>query len=134
MEKNRKKRLVSPHIQENIAYLHKKLGVGKSFDVIQLDVEYAGRAMSLFMIDGFVKDDILHYLMRRLSFLEEEELQVHPLEKLLKTYIPYVELSKTNDLDEAVDAVLAGPTALVIDGVEYIILIDARTNPVRGPQ
>ncbi|GMN98053.1 spore germination protein [Parageobacillus thermoglucosidasius] len=134
MEKGTKKRVVSPHLQENIMYLRKKLGVGKSFDVIQLDVEYAGRAMSLFMIDGFVKDDILHYLMRRLSFLEERQLQVHPLEKLLKTYLPYVELSKTNDLDEAVDAVLAGPTALVVDGVDYIILIDARTYPVRGPQ
>jgi stage V sporulation protein AF len=134
LEKSRNKRFVSRNIQDNIAYLQQRLGVGKSFDVIQLDVEYAGRAMSFFMIDGFVKDDILHYLMRRLSFLEKEELQIHPLEQLLKTYIPYVELSKTNDLEEAVGAVLAGPTALVVDGVDYIILIDARTYPVRGPQ
>jgi stage V sporulation protein AF len=131
---NRNKRFVSRNMQDNIAYLQQRLGVGKSFDVIQLDVEYAGRAMSFFMIDGFVKDDILHYLMRRLSFLEKEELQIRPLEQLLKTYIPYVELSKTNDLEEAVNMVLAGPTALVVDGVDYIILIDARTYPVRGPQ
>jgi stage V sporulation protein AF len=30
--------------------------------------------------------------------------------------------------------VLAGPTALVVDGVDQVILIDARTYPVRGPQ
>ncbi|MBA2873474.1 spore germination protein [Thermaerobacillus caldiproteolyticus] len=128
------RRTVSTILQENVSYLRERLGAGKSFDVIHLDVEYAGRSMALFMIDGFVKDDILHYLMRFLASLDEETLTSHPLEKLFKTYVPYVELEKTNDLDRVVDAVLAGPTALVVDGIDYVILIDARTYPVRGPQ
>jgi stage V sporulation protein AF len=37
-------------------------------------------------------------------------------------------------LDKVADMVLAGPTALAVDGVSEIILIDARTYPVRGPQ
>ncbi|WP_409991407.1 spore germination protein [Paranoxybacillus vitaminiphilus] len=128
------KHLVSANLDENVAYLKERLGVGKSFDVIYLDVEYAGRAMAFFMIDGFVKDDILHYIMRFLAALDETVLQSEPLEKLLKTYVPYVELEKTNDLERIVDGVLAGPTVLLMDGVEYAILIDARTYPVRGPQ
>jgi stage V sporulation protein AF len=128
------KHLVSANLDENVTYLKERLGVGKSFDVIYLDVEYAGRAMAFFMIDGFVKDDILHYIMKYLSTLDETMLQYEPLEKLLKVYVPYVELEKTNDLERIVDGVLAGPTVLLIDGVEYAILIDARTYPVRGPQ
>jgi stage V sporulation protein AF len=128
------KHLVSANLHENVTYLKERLGVGKSFDVIYLDVEYAGRAMAFFMIDGFVKDDILHHIMKYLSKLDETVLQSEPLEKLLKAYIPYVELEKTNDLERIVDGVLAGPTVLLIDGVEYAILIDARTYPVRGPQ
>ncbi|WP_066326200.1 spore germination protein [Anoxybacteroides amylolyticum] len=128
------KRAVSTMLAENVAYLRERLGVGKSFDVLHLDVEYAGREMAFFMIDGFVKDDILHYIMQFLAILSEEKLCDNPLEKLLKTYIPYVELEKTDDLNRVVDGVLAGPTALLVDGVSYAILIDARTYPVRGPQ
>lgn len=128
------KRAVSASLNENVAYLRERLGVGKSFDVIHLDVAYAGREMAFFMIDGFVKDDILHYIMQFFSILNEDMLQANPLEKLLKTYIPYVELEKTDDLNRVVDGVLAGPTALIVDGLDYAILIDARTYPVRGPQ
>ncbi|WP_407268386.1 spore germination protein [Radiobacillus sp. PE A8.2] len=119
---------------DNVAYMRDRLGVEKSFDVIQLDVEYAGRKMALFMIDGFVKDDILHYLMKLLSRLEPDQLDPNPLEQLLKKHLPYVELDKVDDLDVASDTVLAGPTALVVEGIDKVIMIDARTYPVRGPQ
>jgi stage V sporulation protein AF len=128
------KRMISTKIDENLQYLKKELGVDKSFDVIQLDLEYAARRMTLFLIDGFVKDDILHLLMKFLAKIEPSQLEPDPLEKLLKTYIPYVEVEKVDELDAVVDKVLAGPTALVIDGLQYAIIIDARTYPVRGPQ
>lgn len=126
--------VVSQNIDENLSYLNEALGVEKSFDVIRLDVVYANRKMALYLIDGFAKDDILHYLMTVLLQLTEEDLQPDPLEKLVKTYIPYVEVSTTDNLDEIVNSVLAGPTALVVDGLSKAILIDARTYPVRGPQ
>lgn len=123
------------NFDQNVDYMKERLGVGKSFDVIHLDLEYAGRKMALFMIDGFVKDDILHYLMKLLSKLDPDELEPDPLEKLLKTHIPYVELEEKKDLNEAADWILAGPTALIVEGInDRIIMIDARTYPVRGPQ
>lgn len=128
------KHMVTTNIEENLAYLNQSLAVDKSFDVIRLDVVYAERKMALFLIDGFVKDDILHYLMKVLLRLKPEDLEPDPLEKLLKTYIPYVEVEATDDLDKIIDNVLAGPTALVVDGLNKAILIDARTYPVRGPQ
>ncbi|WP_307255948.1 spore germination protein [Oikeobacillus pervagus] len=129
-----KKRIVSSNFNENLSFLKDRLGIGKSFDVIQLDVEYADRKMALFMVDGFVKDDILHYLMRGLSLLSPEQLEDHPLQSLIKTYIPYVEIETTDDLEQAVDKVLSGPTVLVVEGLDEVIIIDARTYPVRGPE
>ncbi|OEH92899.1 spore gernimation protein GerA [Bacillus solimangrovi] len=133
MTKNTKEVLVKPSIDENVAYLKERLGVGKSFDVVNLDLEYAGRKMAMFLIDGFVKDDILHYLMKLLSQLHPRDLEPDPLEKLLKTHLSYVEIEKVKDLEKVVEGVLSGPTALVIDGLEHVIMIDARTYPVRGP-
>lgn len=128
------KKRVSVNIDPNVNFLKEQLGVDKSFDVIQLDLEYADRRMAMFLIDGFVKDDILHLLQKFLAKLNPSDLDPEPLEKLLKTYIPYVEVDKTKDLEVVVDTVLAGPTALVVDGIDEVILIDARTYPVRGPE
>ncbi|WP_445662578.1 spore germination protein [Cytobacillus sp. FSL H8-0458] len=125
---------VKVSLKDNIEYLRDALGVDKSFDVIQLDVEYAEREMALYLVDGFVKDDILHYLMKMLAGLDAAQLEGDALSRLIKTYIPYVEVETTDDLDKVVDMVLAGPTALVVDGIDEVILIDARTYPVRGPQ
>ncbi|PWW26590.1 stage V sporulation protein AF [Cytobacillus oceanisediminis] len=129
-----KREPVKVSLKENIAYLREALGVEKSFDVIQLDLEYAEREMALYLVDGFVKDDILHFLMKLLAGLDKEQLEGDTLSKLIKRYIPYVEVEANDDLNKVVDMVLAGPTALVVDGVDQVILIDARTYPVRGPQ
>ncbi|WP_407637463.1 spore germination protein [Calidifontibacillus oryziterrae] len=128
------KHQVEINIEANAKYLKEQLGVDKSFDVIHLDLEYAGRKMAMFLIDGFAKDDILHLLQKLLAKLKPEDLDSNPLERLLKTYIPYVEVEISEDLDAVVDTVLAGPTALVVDGINKVILIDARTYPVRGPE
>lgn len=125
---------LSKSFSENIQYLHDYLGVEKSFDVIQLDLHYAGKDMAMFMIDGFVKDDIMLYVMRFLAELDEEQLEPDPMIKLLRTYIPYVELEAVADLKVAGDTVLAGPTALVVEGLDKVIMIDARTYPARGPE
>ncbi|AGK54915.1 spore germination protein [Bacillus sp. 1NLA3E] len=125
---------VKSNIEENIAFLRPELGIGKSFDLIQLDVEYAERKMTLFMVDGLVKDNALHLLMKFLAKVKKEQLESNVLQKLVKTDIPYVEISIESDLDKVVDTVLAGPTALVVDGIDKVIMIDARTYPVRGPE
>ncbi|MCP3025684.1 spore germination protein [Halobacillus sp. A5] len=130
----KKKQPMFESFDKNVEFFTEYLGTDESFDLIHLDVVYAKRKMSLFMVDGFVKDDILHYLMRGLSHLEPEDLEVDVLENLLKTHIPYVELDKERDLLKAADHVLAGPTALIVEGVDHVIMIDARTYPVRGPE
>lgn len=131
MENNKKP--LSKSFQENVNYINDRLGVDHSFDLIQLDLEYAGTKMALFLVDGFAKDDILLYLMQFLAKLEPEQLEPDKLMKLMKTYIPYIELDATDDLNQAADYVLAGPSVLIIEGVNKVIVIDARTYPARSP-
>ena len=134
MEVNNEKINVTKNILENIHQLKQILGVGKSFDVIQLDLFYAERDMAIFFIDGFIKDEVFVQIMKLLSRLKADEILDQPLEKLLRTYIPYVEIETTDDLQEVADKVLAGPTALIVDGIDKAILIDARTYPARNPE
>jgi len=87
---NISKKKVSSHLDENVGYLKEELGVGQNFDMIHLDVEYAGIRMAMFLVDGLVKDDILHFLMKFLAKVKKEELRKDVLKKLLSTYIPYI--------------------------------------------
>src|SRR3954468_17742126 len=114
-EKAMDKEKVKTSIEKNVAYLREELGVGKSFDVIHLDVEYAEKKVALFLVDGLVKDDLLHLLMKFLAGVKKEDLEKDTLKSLLKTYIPYVEIDTTDDLNKVVDTVLSGPTAFVVD-------------------
>ncbi|WLD92064.1 spore germination protein [Alkalihalobacillus sp. AL-G] len=116
-----------------ISYVKKELGIDISFDQIHLELEYAGRRMSLFMIDGFTKDDIMHLLMKLLAKLEPEDLDPDPLTRLMRTYLPYMEISKEKDLEKAIDFSLGGPSMLFVEGIDTVIIIDARTYPVRSP-
>lgn len=134
METNKEKLTVSKNIHDNINTIKDLLGIGKSFDVIHLDLHYAERDMAIFFIDGFIKDETFVQIMKLLSGLKAEDLASNTLDKLIKTYIPYVEIEATIDLNKVADTVLAGPTALIVDGLDHAILIDARTYPARSPQ
>lgn len=127
------KQAVFNNYTDNIDYMKKELGIGESFDTIHLDLNYADRDMGMFLIDGFAKDKILHFLMKLLADLEPKQLEPDPLLKLMRTYLPYIEISTEDDLDKTVFWVLSGATALVVDGIDKVIVIDARTYPVRSP-
>ncbi len=127
-------RKMTGNFERDVEYLKERLAVDKSFDLIYLDLYYAGRKVGLFLVDGFGKDEVMLFIMKFLSDLTPEQLEEEPLEKLLKKYIPYVELDEEDDLERVVDQVLAGPTAMVIEGLSKVVIIDARTYPVRGPE
>lgn len=124
----------SKNIEHNNAYLTRELGIDKSFDLIKLDLEYGGRKMTFFLVDGFAKDEALTQIQRELMVLNEEDLTSDILHTLIKSKIPYVEIETEKDLNKVVDQVLAGPAALVVDGINEVIIIDTRTYPVRGPE
>ncbi|GAE33461.1 stage V sporulation protein AF [Halalkalibacter akibai JCM 9157] len=120
--------------QDNIDFLKRELDVDTSFDLVHLELEYAERQMSLFLVDGFGKDQAITQIQRELIRVKAEDLEDRPLDKLMKHHIPYAEIEATDDLDNVVDQVLAGPAALVVEGIDQIILVDTREYPVRGPE
>ncbi len=125
---------VTQDYRENVEYIKKELGFGESFDILAVDAHYAGRDMTYFMVDGMVQGDIMLYLMRFLAKLNPKQIETDPLNSLLREAIPYVEVSSEKDLDKAIFWITTGCTALLVDGVDQAIIIDARTYPARSPQ
>lgn len=125
---------VTRDYQKNLKYIKDELGVGISFDILDAEVHYAGRDMAFLMVDGMIQGDIMLFIMRYLSKLKPEDLEPDPFKKLTKTYLPYVEISSEENLDKAVFWVTCGACALVVEGIDKVIIIDARTYPSRNPE
>ncbi|WP_134700938.1 spore germination protein [Ammoniphilus sp. YIM 78166] len=124
---------LSTKLEENVSFLKEALGVGKSFDVIHRELEFGGRKFGLFFVDGFAKDDVMNVITIHLAKLDREQLAPDAVSKLIKTHIGYLEVEKVKEMDKIISAVLAGPLALVIDGSDEALMIDARTYPARSP-
>ena len=111
----------------NLLVMREELRADKSFDIIERHLLVAGADACFFYIDGFTKDGemlrIMQDLIGRKSLGTPEEL--------LKT-IPYVEVEKTGNIGKICREVLAGQTALIIEGFgKEAILLDLRTYPAR---
>lgn len=134
MGNNKVENPVTIMYEKNIDFLKNELAVDANFDVVHLELDYGERQMSLFLVDGFGKDQAITQIQRELIRLKPTDLEGKTLDKLMKRYIPYAEIESTDDLDHVVDQVLAGPAALVVEGIDEVILIDTREYPIRGPE
>ena len=140
--------------QDNVALLDAILRVDASFDLIKKPLKVGRDEMTLYYVDGFIKDTVMMKLM--MSFLALEGLaqsaseggesagatasgttaageeHLLPAISFCARALPYVETDVTDSTELAVQTVLSGAALLV--GSSFgrgVILIDARTYPAR---
>ena len=136
---------------DNVALLDRILRVEESFDLIKKPLKVGKDEMTLYYIDGFIKDTVMMKLM--MSFLTLQDLTTSTEERggvgtLAETAVgkphllpalrfcaralPYVETDVTDSTDTAVQMVLSGAAVMV--GSPFgrgVVVIDARTYPAR---
>ena len=143
--------------QDNVALFDSILRVDASFDLIKKPLKVGTDEMTLYYIDGFIKDTVMMKLM--MSFLALDGLaqkaggpsagggqsagtasmagtvgkdHLIPALEFCARALPYVETDVTDSTDTAVGMVLAGAALLV--GSPFgrgVVVIDARTYPAR---
>ena len=122
---------MSASLSENMEYLNKYLSVNTNFDVIYRVIKIGGREACMYLIDGFCKDDLMQKILQYLTTIKEEEMpkDAHELSKI---NLPYVEVNLQDQWDQITYFIMSGVFALLIDGYDKCLLIDARTYPSRG--
>jgi len=125
---------VQASLRKNVDFLKEHLGVGESFDLLVREFKAGGKDVALFFVDGFAKDDVLVWIMQSLLRVEREQIAVRSYEKLLKHFLPYIEVAVIQSLEEAMTKILSGALVLFIDGEKKAIEIDAREYPARSPE
>lgn len=113
--------------EKNVAELGRRLRVDKSFDLIERHIDAAGGDMTLFYIDGFVKDGEMLRIMQELM----KQKEILSAESLVRK-IPYVEVECAGDFSTVCRAVLSGQTVIFYESFgPSAILLDLRTYPAR---
>ena len=122
-------RKLSLDYKENVRYLSGALRVEESFDLLVKALRVGDGELTLYYIDGFVKDTVMQKLM--MHFLSVKKLPKSAFEFMV-TNVPYVECDVTADVDVMIQALLSGATLMLGSsfGAEAII-IDSRSYPAR---
>ncbi len=121
--------------KETVEHLSRKLRVDASFDLMMRKITVGGRPGTLFFVDGLTKDEVLEKMLQYLAEIKPEDIApITDADGFVERFITYIEVDHTADLQRVVTMVLSGATALVVEGIDRVVLIDTRTYPVRSVQ
>ncbi len=122
---------ISGRLEQDRAWLDKKLATDRNFDVVTRAIEVGGREAALYFIDGFCKDDLLQKLLQYFMDMKAKDMP-EDTAGLLKKSLPYIEVDQEKEWEKITSSVLSGIFVLLIDGYREAVLIDARSYPSRG--
>ena len=118
--------------RQNVAYFDRVLRVRENFDILSKKLCVGSDELTLYFVDGFVKDTVMQKLM--MHFLSQKRLS-DTADEFMRSGVPYVETDVCEDCDLAVQMVLSGATLMLGSRFgKQAIIIDTRTYPARETQ
>ena len=123
---------LSPNYQENVTYMDSTLRVGSSFDLIKRTLAVGTDELTLYFIDGFIKDGVMLRLMQHFISLKGLPTGEDAAGVFCRTQVPYVEVDTADDVEKLILMVMSGG-ALILGSTfgRTALLVDARTYPAR---
>ncbi|GAB6990371.1 spore germination protein [Paenibacillus pini] len=125
---------VSDSLEQTKATLREVMGLDSSFDIVFREMTLASQDTGLLFINGFAKDNIMIEILKRLTYLQADQLSSDAVKSFFECYIPHIQVETTSKLSVVVNKVLMGMSALFIEGEHTVIVMDTRTFPVRSPE
>ena len=122
-------RRLTEQYRQNVALMNEWLRVRESFDVLSKTLKFADGEVTLYYIDGFVKDTVMQKLM--MHFLSQKKM-ARSARDFMETAVPYVETDVTENVDLMIQMVLSGATLMLGETFgSAAVIIDSRTYPAR---
>ena len=124
---------LSDNYTDNVAWLNKTLGVGRSVDVVSRDYLIGGRRARLWVIDGYGKDATLERMSAFWLSLKPEDLaDLTVMQAFADRFITFTETNVSFAPEDIVTSVLLGKTLLLVEGLSGAALMDAKEYPGRS--
>lgn len=111
--------------------MDEKLGVGTCFDMTGRELVIGGRAARLWVVNGYAQEDILERIIAGWLALGTLEGMTE-MADFCRRYVSACDARTTSDRGQAVMAVFAGKTLVVIEGLSGGLLMDVKQFPTRS--
>ncbi len=113
--------------------LNEKLRLQENFDIVAKTLQVQDVHMTLYFVDGFVKDEVLEKMMEFLLKADmKTTVQQESVYVFCDRFVSYLETDVVAEEEKQITAVLSGSVLMIVDGYEEGIVIDARTYPTRS--
>ena len=130
-------RRLSSSYEKNVEYFDAVLRVDENFDLVKKVLRIGADEMTLYYIDGLIKDAELsklmtHFLSLKSLLPSRVDMGMTPARIFCEVNLPYVETDATDDIDILIQMIMSGATvALGSSFGADAVIIDARTYPAR---
>lgn len=117
----------------NTAALDQMLGVERNYDMITRPLRIGRRQARLWVVDGYGEDSVLERMAAFwLSLPEQRVEQAESIQQLIELCMSFDEIDPENQMETIATNVLLGKTALLVEGFDQCLLIDAKSYPMRS--
>ncbi len=121
-----------PSYKENAEYFDSLFGIGKNYDFVGREREFANHKAKFYFIDSFANSAVVDRLLIYLAELHSID-KAEDIEGFISKYVPHTEASVQYDREQFEYAVMSGTMGILIDSVPGAgIIIDARMYPMRS--
>ncbi|SES81666.1 stage V sporulation protein AF [Oceanobacillus limi] len=125
---------ISAKINDNLAYMKERVGVGTSYDVGFREVTLLRTKIQLYYLTGLVDSLIVQEVIKELVNLNDHESNKRKVPEIVENRLIHQQVEKVKTMDEAVDQILSGLIVVFIDGERYAHVVDTRSYPGRSPE
>lgn len=120
---------ISTDIEANKLHFDAVFCIERNFDLKKREFVIAGKESVLYMIDGFLRSDVLEKILEKFSSLREGEADFE--KDFFEKNIPFAGVEEENEDSAIITAVLSGRTVLMIDGFANAFVFELRNYPQR---
>ena len=115
---------ISTNLTDNIKMMKELLPIGKSYDFVARDLEFAGRKAYFICINGLCDMDVFQSLFANLQNPEFlSDLENPSTDTLIASKMGYSQIEVTASLDNVLYQILSGPSVLFVDRFPKAIII-----------
>ncbi|GFN30585.1 spore germination protein [Paenibacillus xylaniclasticus] len=132
--KEQHKEPIPNRVEQFLKKLEIEAGYKTSFDITIREMTFGETRTVMFFMNGLVKDSVLTEVLSRLTYLQPDNISSDALHAFLHHYVPAVQVKPVDDWNEMLLEVMAGATALFLEGERNALIIDAKSFPSRGPE
>lgn len=118
--------------EQNVALLDRELNVDENFDILKKKLAIGQDEITIYYIDGFVKDTVMQKLMIYLLSLDGLGSGAEVARRFTDERLPHVEVDATQNAQTMLHMVLSGASLMLGSCFgDWGIVIDSRSYPAR---